>query len=109
MRIDHLDLIAYGPFTNQVLDFREGSEGLHLVIGWNEAGKSSAMRGLRDALYGIPARTNDDFVHRHPDLRVGFSLRDRDGSSFSAVRRKGNTKTLRHPVTDEPLDDRHLS
>ncbi|HAN96808.1 MAG TPA: hypothetical protein DCQ98_04970, partial [Planctomycetaceae bacterium] len=38
MRIDRLDLIAYGPFTDAQLDLSRGSHGLHLVFGPNEAG-----------------------------------------------------------------------
>jgi len=33
MRIDRLDLIAYGPFTNKSLNLSEGDWDLHLIYG----------------------------------------------------------------------------
>ena len=55
MKILELALHAFGPFTDAVLDLSAGQEGLHLIYGPNEAGKSSALRALRQALFGIPA------------------------------------------------------
>ena len=81
MRIDRLDLLAFGPFTNVVLDFSQGSEGLHLVYGPNEAGKSSALRAIRQFFCGIPVRTSDDFVHRYDRMKIGAVLRGRSGRS----------------------------
>jgi uncharacterized protein YhaN len=46
MRIDRLDLLAYGPFTEQSLDLADGDSGLHLIYGDNEAGKSTSLRAL---------------------------------------------------------------
>ena len=54
MKILELALHAFGPFTDAVLDLSAGQEGLHLIYGPNEAGKSSALRALRQALFGIP-------------------------------------------------------
>ena len=109
MRIQKLEFLAFGPFTQKSLCFDQGQEGLNIVFGPNEAGKSSALRGLRDALYGIPARSPDNFLHKHQDLRIGFSLQARDGSLLSAVRRKGNAKTLLDPATEEPIGDEPLT
>ncbi|MFO0817730.1 MAG: AAA family ATPase [Pirellulales bacterium] len=108
MRIDRLDFLAFGPFTGKQLALDQGHHGLHLIFGPNEAGKSSALRGLRDALYGIPSRSLDNFIHRHQDLRIGFELRTQSGERISAVRRKGNTKTLLDPKTDEPMAETKL-
>ncbi len=44
MRVDRLRLIAYGPFTGRELDLSSGAQGLHVIFGPNEAGKSSALR-----------------------------------------------------------------
>ncbi len=103
MRIDRLDLIAYGPFTDAQLDLSRGSHGLHLVFGPNEAGKSSTLRALSDALFGIPGQTADAFVHPYTDLRIGMSLRTADDRSIEFVRRKGNRETLRDPQTGAAL------
>lgn len=97
MRILRLDLLRFGPFTNQSLSFDEGQYGLHIVYGPNEAGKSSTLRALRQLLYGIPKASTDDFIHRHPDMRIGAVLESAAGERYEFVRRKGNTRTLLTP------------
>ena len=56
--------------------------------GVNEAGKSTALAAVADALFGFGHRTDFDFLHGAPNLRVGFTLSARDGAvaSFSAAR-----------------------
>jgi len=54
MKILELALHAFGPFTDAVLDLSAGREGLHLIYGPNEAGKSSALRALRQDSSGSP-------------------------------------------------------
>ena len=56
MRILQLNLIAFGPFTDCRLDLAAGQEGLHVVYGPNEAGKSSALRAISDFFFGIHVR-----------------------------------------------------
>src|SRR5262245_31494279 len=97
MRIDRLDLIAFGPFTDAVLDLSGGSEGLHLVYGPNEAGKSSALRAIHRFFGGFPHQTADDFVHNYKQLKVGMVLRAGDGSAHELVRRKGTKNDLLGP------------
>lgn len=95
MKILSLHLMAFSHFTNKVFDLSRGKEGLHIIFGPNEAGKSSSLRALRQVLYGIPAKSTDNFRHAHPDMRIGVTLRHSDGSILKAIRRKGNSKTLR--------------
>ena len=104
MRIDRLDLIAFGPFTGAVLDLSGGAEGLHLVYGPNEAGKSSALRAIQQLFCGIPHRSTDNFVHKHADMRIGAVLRDRAGAALEVVRRKGTKNTLLG-ADGKPIDD----
>ena len=75
MKLLDLHLLAYGPFTDRHLDLSGGGEGLHVVFGPNEAGKSSALRALRALFYGVPVRTQDDFRHAKTELRVGGLFR----------------------------------
>ena len=105
MKILRLDLRAFGPFTDVSLDLAAGSEGFHLVYGPNEAGKSSALRALRNLLYGIPGNSADDFIHNKPNLRIGATLARRDGQQLEIVRRKGNKGTLLPPDEKEPLEE----
>jgi uncharacterized protein YhaN len=105
MRIDELQLIAFGPFTDKVLDLSAGQEGFHLIYGPNEAGKSSALRALRHLLYGIPARSADNFLHPHPKMRIGAILRAGNGDVLKFVRRKGRGNTLRGPDDETMLEE----
>lgn len=109
MKILQLDLKAYGPFTNRQLDLEQGQEGLHIVLGPNEAGKSSALRALRALLYGIPERTADDFVHDKQSLRVGGRLRRADGTELVCYRRKGRKNTLLDSADGDPISDQELT
>src|SRR5437868_1310865 len=95
MKILRLDLVAFGPFTERELTLDAGDHGLHVVYGPNEAGKSSALRALRQLLFGIETRTTDNFLHAHQDLRIKAALRSPDGVTLEFIRRKGNKNTLR--------------
>ena len=53
MRLLTLELLAYGPFTERVLDLSGGKEGIHLVYGPNEAGKVWPCVLLRDSYSGF--------------------------------------------------------
>ncbi|MES9922400.1 MAG: AAA family ATPase, partial [Candidatus Thiodiazotropha sp.] len=106
MRIDELNLAAFGPFTDRVLAF--GESGLHIVYGPNEAGKSSALRGLKALLYGIDERTLDNFLHANDKLRIHGLLRSSDRQELALVRRKGRKNTLLTP-DGEALDEQALA
>ncbi len=105
MKILELALHAFGPFTNALLDLSGGQEGLHLIYGPNEAGKSSALRALRQALFGIPAQSSDSFVHPYSKMRIGLTLRADDGRTLQLIRRKGNRNTLLGGDGTTPLID----
>ncbi len=109
MKIKRLDLLAFGPFTGKVLDLSEGEPGLHVVLGPNEAGKSSTLRALKAWLFGIEPRSTDNFLHDHKQLRVGGVLEMSGGKEIACVRRKGNKDTLLSPETELPIGDDSLS
>ena len=104
MRLETLRLIAYGPFTDKPLDF--GSQ-FTIVYGRNEAGKTSALRALRDGLFGIPGQTADAFLHPYANLRIGVALSAND-NRLEFVRRKGRTQTLRTPDDVAVVEDHVL-
>ncbi|MFO7495224.1 MAG: AAA family ATPase [Desulfobacterales bacterium] len=108
MRIDTLRLLAFGPFTGHAIDLSGGREGLHLLYGPNEAGKSTTLRALRQLLYGIPPRSGDGFLHPYPKLRIGAELRRGDGQRLSLVRRKGRSNTLRAADDATVLEEARL-
>lgn len=95
MNIARLDLLAFGPFDNRVLNFDSSQPGLHLVYGPNEAGKSTCLRAIRYWLFGIPNRCADDFLHGTSKLQLGGKLMNSGGDALEFVRRKGRKDTLR--------------
>ena len=94
MKIQELQLRAFGPFTDQLVDMSQQGFGFHIVYGLNEAGKSSALRATQALLFGFPERSEDDFLHLARNLRVGGRLRLPDGRELELLRRKGRKKTL---------------
>ena len=93
MRLLELQLLAIGPFSGAVLDLKGGKRGLHLIYGPNEAGKSSALRAIRDLLFGMPQVTQDAHLHAAPALRLSAVI-ERDGEELAFVRRKKRKDSL---------------
>ncbi|HEY6556802.1 MAG TPA: AAA family ATPase [Polyangiaceae bacterium] len=108
MRLAELGLLAFGPFTDCVLDFSAGAPGgLHVIYGRNEAGKSTALRAVSGLLFGIPERTQDVHLHPPDKLRVSGVL-EVSGRSLGIIRRKKRKAALRD-ARDEPLDEAELA
>ncbi|MFC1552555.1 AAA family ATPase [Candidatus Latescibacterota bacterium] len=107
MRIQKIYLDAFGLFTDCVKDLSGGNEGLHIIYGPNEAGKSTALRAITQLFFGIPSQPQDNFLHPNNSLRIGASISD--GSlSLEFNRRKGNKKTLLNRDNDDVLEDSEL-
>lgn len=97
MRLQRLDLIRYGKFTDQRVDFAGPSElDFHLILGANEAGKSTLRGAILDLLFGFPLRTPLDFVHAKSELRLGAVVQN-DDQVLEFMRLKANKNTLRAP------------
>lgn len=94
MKIKRLDLKAYGHFTDFAIDFQSDTPGLHIIYGPNEAGKSTTLRALQGLLYGIEARTSDNFLHEYKKLRIGGHLENSDGRELTFWRLKKNKGDL---------------
>ncbi|MCJ2075708.1 AAA family ATPase [Methylobacterium sp. E-016] len=107
MRLLSLDLERYGPFTGRRVDFRADAR-LHVVLGANEAGKSSALAAVTDLLFGIGTRTAYAFLHEMPQLRIGAEIGSADGRTLCFRRRKGNRNTL-VDADDAPLPETVLA
>lgn len=108
MRFLELYLKAYGPFTDRIFDLSKGGQGLHLIYGPNEAGKTSALRAIRALLYGIHGQTLDNFVHNYRDLRIGARLRGDNGEEHVFWRRKGNKDTLLD-ANEDPIAESRMT
>ena len=92
MRLLDLTLDSYGPFAGLRLEFDPQAQ-VHIVYGANEAGKSSALAALGDLFYGAPRREKISFL-RPKDLRLGATLRGRNGQILQFFRRRGDKNTL---------------
>ena len=109
MRIRQLKLIRYGKFTDRVLELPLKDRDIHLIVGPNEAGKSTVRSAIGDWLFGIPMRTPMAFLHPMPELRIGGMIERRSAGSargdlLAFDRTKGNKNTLRTPE-DASLQD----
>ncbi len=57
MRIQRLDLLRYGRFTDKHLALPVSDSDIHIVFGPNEAGKSTALSAIEDLLFGIASNS----------------------------------------------------
>ncbi|MFT5510729.1 MAG: hypothetical protein ACI89J_003826 [Hyphomicrobiaceae bacterium] len=106
MRFSRIDLTAFGHFTDRSLTFGDADHDLHLVIGPNEAGKSTTLLAISEMLYGIHGQTSFDFVHDKSDMRIGAVI-EANGEEHHWVRRKGNRNTLLDS-NDQAVDENAL-
>lgn len=112
MRLRHLFLEAFGPFTDEELDLSGGAPGgLHVIYGPNEAGKSTSLRAVEGLLFGIPERSGDAHVHALRNLAVGAVLERGEGKTreeLRITRRKRRKDSLvdggGQPLPDNILD-----
>ena len=108
MRFRRLDLIAYGLFTDHVIDLLQpdgtGQPDFHLIVGPNEAGKSTIRHAISDLLFGIETRTRFDFLHGKSEMRLGAMLENGD-AQLEFHRLKRNKQPLRGLEDDLLPDD----
>jgi uncharacterized protein YhaN len=107
VKILSLDLLRWGPFSDLHLDFSNPARALHLVVGSNEAGKSTTLRAVTGLFFGIPERTTDDHRHKKDDLRLGGRIASEDEVELVFVRRKGRKNTLKDAL-GESIDEERL-
>lgn len=107
MRLQTLELIRYGRFSGQTLHFPRGACDFHLVVGPNEAGKSTLRRAVGELLFGMPLRSEMDFVHPLAELRLGAVV-ESDAGTLAFHRTRSRKAPLRRP-DDSPLPDAALA
>ena len=93
MKIECLDLKAFGHFTDASLDFTQADHGLYVVYGPNEAGKSTALKGIRQWLYEFDPRQSINHVHKNAVQRVGGILSAGE-QRLECLRKRGQKGTL---------------
>lgn len=101
MRLERLDLLRYGHFTDRSVALPRGEADLHVIFGPNEAGKSTSLAAIEDLLFGVPMQSPHNFLHDYSALRIG-ALLEAEGAQLEVLRRKGNKDTLLD-TDDTPL------
>ncbi len=105
IRLIAVEAVRYGELSDVVLgDF---GEGLNLVLGRNEAGKSTFTSLIRHVLYGFPRRRGGERLYQPPsgDSRVGRLVFLEDGERWVVERRegvRGGEVTVHGPRGAEP-------
>ena len=106
MKIDRLDLKAFGCFTDVSLDFSRAANGTFVIYGPNEAGKTTALQGVRQWLYEFERGVALEFKHKKTKQRVGGVV-SANGQRLCCFRKRGNANTLvdEHdtPIGDDAL------
>ena len=108
MRIDRLHIRQYGPLQPREFDLSSGREGLHVVFGGNEWGKSLSLQALEHALFSIPRAVGGFSSADMAQLEVMLALsRKGDGATtrVAFVRRR---QSLVDADTNQPIDERHI-
>ncbi|WP_254506578.1 AAA family ATPase [Anatilimnocola floriformis] len=100
MKFQQVTFRCFGPFEEKSLDFSGGN--LHVIFGPNEAGKSTALRGLYAFLFGFGHTTADDYLYKASQFRIQATLQNVAGEVLESVRRKGKKATL--ILTDEKTE-----
>lgn len=93
MRLQRLDLLRYGHFTDRSFELPLCSIDFHIVFGPNEAGKSTALSAIEDLLFGVQTKSPYNFLHDYSNMRIGAVLRS-EKKSLKFFRRKGSKDTL---------------
>ena len=93
MRLQRLDLLRYGHFTDRSFELPVSEIDFHIVFGPNEAGKSTALSATGDLFFGVPMRSSYGFLHEYSSMRIGGVL-ENGNESLEIVRRKGSSNTL---------------
>lgn len=106
MRLKELNLLAYGKFTDCALQFPSSEHDFHVIIGPNEAGKSTVRRAIRELLFGMERQSPLGFLHPQSDLKLKAILETATGK-LEFIRTK-QQKSLRS-LADEPLPDGYLA
>lgn len=104
MRLQQLNLIRYGKFTDVDVALPGSEYDFHFIIGPNEAGKSTLRSAIAELLFGFPVRSGSmAFLHLQNELRLGASVAG-DAGELAFHRLKANKNTLRN-LADAPLPD----
>jgi chromosome segregation protein len=102
MRLNRLDLVRYGRFSDAQITFPapvDNAADVTIIYGPNEAGKSTAFTAFLELLFGMKPRDHPyDFKFKRSDLLIGAEL-DLPGRGPISVQR--NSKKNQSLVDDQ--------
>ncbi|NYT24262.1 AAA family ATPase [Alcaligenaceae bacterium] len=101
MRFDAIELVRYGHFSGHGLRFPRRDCDFHLIVGRNEAGKSTLRQAFHDLLFGIPMDTAMSFLYPGTELELGAVLSGGPGELAFGRRRRRNGGLI--DAAGEPL------
>ena len=105
MRLQNLQLVRYGKFTETEIALPRSQHDFHLIVGPNEAGKSTIRGAIADLLFGFPVRANAmAFLHPQPELRLAAQIAN-DDAVLDFARVKAAKNTLRNAADTALADD----
>ncbi len=104
MRLRELKIEHFGIFTQCRVALP--GNGLHVLYGPNEAGKSTLLQLIREVLFGFPARSVYRFPQHTGELAATATLELADGTTLRFRRRKGRANEVVGEVlaTGEAVD-----
>ncbi len=112
MRLNRLDLIRYGRFSNASIPFAKpaaGAPDVTVIFGPNEAGKSTTYTGFLELLFGFKNGAHPyAFRFARGDLVVGAEL-DLPGRGPAVFRRNSKKTQSLLDAQDRPVDEAILA
>ncbi len=97
MRLNRLQLIKFGKFSDTAIDLPTARQDFHLIVGANEAGKSTLRSAISDLLFGIPTRSVHGFKYPLSTLRLGATVANAT-ATLEFHRAKAPRQSLRSPL-----------
>jgi len=94
MRVAQLGLLRYGKFSDKQIELPRSEHDFHVIVGPNEAGKSTVRTAITELLYGMPNVSGMAFVHQLQELCISATLQGKDWER-SFKRGRGRT-----PIAD---------
>lgn len=108
MRIDRLAIRRYGPLQPRELNLSLGREGLHVVYGSNEWGKSLSLQSLEQALFSIPRTIGGFSTTDMAQLELAITLSRRVGADTTRLAFVRRRQSVVAADTNQPIEERQI-
>ena len=108
MKLLELEVENFGIFSSLQLQL---CPGMQVVLGENEAGKSTLLQLIRELLFGFPHQSAYALPHHRGKMAASALAELADGSAVRFTRRKGSKNTVvgRREPGGQAVDEAELS